>query len=248
MIGFQLIVFVLFYVSLIIIIACMYCKYRRECKEMADNEGSEEKFRMVKKLMQVYDTKDRGSFNHHSREILKHEATGGDPSRESLLVRRNTYNRYSTRKGDMHKRDSDFVDRDYAGRNTGGRPMNHPNDDPYAANRQSFQKDSNLEHANNFSHLDNRIDDSFSVLNSENQNNETGNTGGRLPRPNKGVSGSLQDEKNSLLKLATGEENGDRKAHQVGPEDLRSPDLTVRRTVSSELAGEIPSRSSDQLL
>ena len=58
MIWFQLVVFILFYVSLIIIIICMYCKYRKECKQMEDNGESEEKFRMVKKLMKVYDTKE----------------------------------------------------------------------------------------------------------------------------------------------------------------------------------------------
>ena len=57
MIIFQLVVFVLFYVSLIVIIVLMYCKYRRECVQMAKNEGSEANFRMVKRLMEQYDKK-----------------------------------------------------------------------------------------------------------------------------------------------------------------------------------------------
>ena len=52
MIVFQLVVFILFYVSLIIIIVSMYWKYRRECYEMEKNEGSEANFRMVKRLME----------------------------------------------------------------------------------------------------------------------------------------------------------------------------------------------------
>ena len=52
MIIFQLVVFVFFYLSLIIIIVLMYCKYRRECIQMAKNEGSEANFRMVKRLME----------------------------------------------------------------------------------------------------------------------------------------------------------------------------------------------------
>jgi hypothetical protein len=39
----------------------MYYKYRKECKMMAANEGSEANFRMVKKLMQQYDTRSRMS-------------------------------------------------------------------------------------------------------------------------------------------------------------------------------------------
>lgn len=61
MIYFQLAVFVLFYASLIVIIIYMYYKYRKECKMMAANEGSEANFRMVKKLMQQYDTRSRMS-------------------------------------------------------------------------------------------------------------------------------------------------------------------------------------------
>ena len=57
MIVFQLIVFVLFYASLFLIIIFMYIKYRRECKEMEKNQGSEANFRMVKRLMEQYDQK-----------------------------------------------------------------------------------------------------------------------------------------------------------------------------------------------
>ena len=55
MIIFQLVVFVFFYASLILIIVAMYWKYRRECNQMAKNEGSEANFRMVKRLMEQYD-------------------------------------------------------------------------------------------------------------------------------------------------------------------------------------------------
>ena len=55
MIIFQLIVFVFFYVSLILIIVAMYCKYRRECSLMAKNADSDANFRMVKRLMEQYD-------------------------------------------------------------------------------------------------------------------------------------------------------------------------------------------------
>ena len=55
MIVFQLVVFVCFYASLIIIIIFMYCKYLRECSQMAKHEGSEANFRMVKRLMEQYD-------------------------------------------------------------------------------------------------------------------------------------------------------------------------------------------------
>ena len=61
MIIYQLVIFVLFYLSLIVIIICMYVKYRRECKEMEKNEGSEANFMMVKRLMEQYDQKQRYS-------------------------------------------------------------------------------------------------------------------------------------------------------------------------------------------
>lgn len=53
MIYFQLVVFVLFYVSLIVIIICMYVKYRRECREMQEDSSTD--YRMVRRLMDQYD-------------------------------------------------------------------------------------------------------------------------------------------------------------------------------------------------
>ena len=53
MIYFQLAVFILFYLSLVIIIICMYCRYRKECKFMKENEDSQTNFNMLKRLMQV---------------------------------------------------------------------------------------------------------------------------------------------------------------------------------------------------
>ena len=51
MIIFQVIVFAVFYASLIAIIIFMYCKYRKECQEMERDEGSESNYRMVTRLI-----------------------------------------------------------------------------------------------------------------------------------------------------------------------------------------------------
>ena len=45
------IIFVLFYGTLIAVIIYMYARYKRECKEMAENKDSNVNFRLVKRLM-----------------------------------------------------------------------------------------------------------------------------------------------------------------------------------------------------
>ena len=49
------IIFVLFYGTLIGVIIYMYARYKRECKEMAENQNSNVNFRLVKRLMAQYD-------------------------------------------------------------------------------------------------------------------------------------------------------------------------------------------------
>lgn len=87
----------------------MYCKYRRECKQMAKNEGSEANFRMVKRLMEQYDQKEtkygpnvtpkHTPENHNSRHI---ETNKGNQTQSGSLEaslprkRSSVYNRYST--------------------------------------------------------------------------------------------------------------------------------------------------------
>ena len=56
-------IFVLFYGSLVAIILAMYCRYRRELRNMAKNESADDNFRLVKKLMAQYDQK------HDTRQI-----------------------------------------------------------------------------------------------------------------------------------------------------------------------------------
>lgn len=50
-IAFTGVIFVVFYGSLVGIILCMYCKYKRELRNMAGNENADDNFRLVKKLM-----------------------------------------------------------------------------------------------------------------------------------------------------------------------------------------------------
>lgn len=56
-ITFTGVIFVVFYGSLVAIILGMYCKYKRELRNMAKNENTDDNFRLVKKLMAQYDQK-----------------------------------------------------------------------------------------------------------------------------------------------------------------------------------------------
>ena len=49
------IIFVLFYGTLIGVIIYMYARYKRECREIEENQNSNVNFRLVKRLMAQYD-------------------------------------------------------------------------------------------------------------------------------------------------------------------------------------------------
>ena len=57
-IGFTGIIFVIFYGSLIGVIIYMYCRYKRELREMAKDQSTNVNFRLVKRLMAHYDQKE----------------------------------------------------------------------------------------------------------------------------------------------------------------------------------------------
>jgi len=98
MIVYQLVVFVLFYLSLIVIIAAMYLKYRRECRHMEQNEGSDKaNFFMVKRLMDQYDQKQRFSSTVRQERLLSHRGPPPNSAthRNSEARVTNTSNRFS---------------------------------------------------------------------------------------------------------------------------------------------------------
>ena len=78
-ITFTAAVFVLFYGSLIGIIAWMYCKYRRELAQMAKNDSRVDNFQLVKKLMAQYDQKPDGR--------IKSVPYGGETRASGLIVK-----------------------------------------------------------------------------------------------------------------------------------------------------------------
>ena len=49
------IIFVLFYGTLLGVIIYMWARYKRECREIAENQNSCVNFRLVKRLMAQYD-------------------------------------------------------------------------------------------------------------------------------------------------------------------------------------------------
>ena len=52
------VIFVLFYGTLIGIIIYFYARYKRECREMVENQNTNVNFRLVKKLMAQYDVQE----------------------------------------------------------------------------------------------------------------------------------------------------------------------------------------------
>ena len=214
-------IFVLFYVSLIVIIIWMYVKYRIECKEMAKNEGSEANFVMVKRLMEQYDQKQRQSTNstrerlHSSRGPLL--LTGSGDLRDTLPRESSFANRYSTLIFKNQDR-KDLLGFDIKGQNVrllSTKLANH------------LSENNNV---GNASRLEGRIDDSFSQHGGDKSSDDV--------KYKHFKTNSLQHEKNSYLSSggeASGEEVQRNSRFTVGPEHLKSSASgSLRRSNSSD--------------
>ena len=68
MIWIQLAILIFFYGTLIIVIIVMVCKYKKECREMEENKDTDDRYRMVKRLMAQYDQ--RASLPPQKRDTI----------------------------------------------------------------------------------------------------------------------------------------------------------------------------------
>ena len=68
MIWIQLAILIFFYGTLIVVIIVMVCKYKKECREMEENKDTDDRYRMVKRLMAQYDQ--RASIRPQKRDTI----------------------------------------------------------------------------------------------------------------------------------------------------------------------------------